>query len=228
MQEFSPRLEILPASQRRLWTELSALPHEFVLYRGTALALHLGHRSSVDFDFFGSRALEQAALETGIAFLAGAKVIQRDTNTLSVIVDRGGPVKVSFFGVPNLLRLASPHVAKDNGLQIASLLDIAGTKASVVQLRAEAKDYVDIDALMTLGDVGLSTALAAAQKLYGQSFNPQITLKALSYFDDGNLHDLPEPTKRRLVAAAREVDLDHLPTIDSGSQREVRDHGFEP
>jgi len=142
MQEFSPRLEILPASQRRLWTELFSVPHEFVLYGGTALALHLGHRSSVDFDFFGSRALEQPALETGIPFLAGAKVIQRSTNTLSLIVDRGGPVKVSFFGVPNLPRLAPPHVSKGNGLQVASLLDLAGTKASVVQLRAEARDYV--------------------------------------------------------------------------------------
>lgn len=227
MQEFSPHLEILSASQRRLWTELSSVPHEFVLYGGTALALHLGHRSSLDFDFFGSRVLEQPALETGISFLAGAKVIQRDTNTLSLIVDRGGPVKVSFFGVPNLPRLAPPHVAKDIGLQVASLLDLAGTKASVVQLRAEAKDYIDIDALMTLGKIGLPTALAAAQKLYGPSFNPQITLKALSYFDDGNLHDLPDSTKRRLVIAAREVDLDHLPAIDSASQREVRDQGFE-
>ena len=70
--------------------------------------------------------------------------------------------------------------------------------------------------------------MGAAQRLYGPSFNPQITLKALSYFDDGNLHDLPDRTKRRLVAAAREVDLDHLPIIESASQLEVRDHGFEP
>ena len=98
---------------------------------------------------------------------------------------------------------------------------------TVLQLRAEAKDYIDIDALMTIGKIGLPTALAAAQKLYGPSFNPQITLKALSYFDDGNLHDLPDSTKRRLVAAAREVNLDHLPALDSASQREVRDHGFE-
>jgi hypothetical protein len=227
MQEFSPRLEILPASQRRLWTELSSVPPEFVLYGETALALHLGHRSSVDFDFFGSRALDQPALEAGISFMAGAKVIQRETNTLSVIVDRGGPVKVSFFGVPNLPRLAPPHVAKDTGLQVASLLDLAGTKASVVQLRAEAKDYIDIDALLTLGGIGLPTALAAARKLYGRVFNPQITLKALSYFGDGNLQDLPEAIQRRLVTAAREVDLDHLPAIDSAPERDAQDHGFE-
>ncbi len=162
-----------------------------------------------------------------MSFMPEAKVIQRETNTLSVIVDRGGPVKVSFFGVPNLPRLAPPHVAKDIGLQVASLLDLAGTKASVVQLRAEAKDYIDIDALITLGRIGLPTALAAAQKLYGRVFNPQITLKALSYFDDGNLQDLPESIQRRLVTAARDVDLDHLPAIDSAAERDAQDHGFE-
>ena len=41
---FVPRLDILPAAQRQLWTELNDVPPEFVLYGGTAIALHLGHR----------------------------------------------------------------------------------------------------------------------------------------------------------------------------------------
>ena len=49
--DFTPRLDILPPPQRRLWDELAAIPPEFVLYGGTAIALHLGHRQSVDFDF---------------------------------------------------------------------------------------------------------------------------------------------------------------------------------
>ena len=57
MQEFSPHLEVLPAAQSRLWGELSEVPEEFVLYGVTALALHLGHRNSLDFDFFGKDAL---------------------------------------------------------------------------------------------------------------------------------------------------------------------------
>ncbi len=215
MPEFLPRVEILPPAQARLWTELSAVPGEFVLYGGTALALHLGHRQSVDFDFFGSRPLNVSALETGIAFLAGARILQREANTLSALIERGGPVKVSFFGVPKLTRLAPPLVAQDNGLRVASLLDLAGTKASVLQLRAEAKDYIDLDALLRSGQVDLPTALSAAGALYGAAFNPEITLKALSYFDDGNLRDLPDAMKLRLVTAAREVDLDHLPTIES-------------
>ena len=71
------------------------------------------------------------------------------------------------------------------------------------------------------------TALAAAQEIYGSSFNPETTLKALSYFDDGNLRTLPEDMKLRLVVAAREVDLEHLPEIDHlASQRDL-DYGHE-
>lgn len=163
--------------------------------------------------------LNLSILEGEIPFLAGAKIIQREKNTLSVIVERGDPVKVSFFGVPKLPQLAPVHVVAENNLKVASLLDLAGTKASVIQVRAEAKDYLDLDALMSLGGGHLATALAAAQALYGPTFNPEVTLKALSYFDDGNLRDLPSELKLRLVVAAREVDLDHLPDVGADVRR---------
>jgi hypothetical protein len=126
--DFAPRLDILPPPQRRLWDELSAMPPEFVLYGGTALALHLGHRESVDFDFFGNKPLDPAQLVPAVPFLAGAVVTQREPNTFSCTVDRGGVVKLSFFGVPGIPRLAPPLIAPGNGLQVASLLDLAGTK----------------------------------------------------------------------------------------------------
>src|SRR5208282_2077089 len=119
----------------------------------------------------------------------------------------------SFFGLPGIPRLLPPCIAPDNGLHVASLLDLAGMKASVVQQRAEAKDYIDIDALLTDGRIDLPTALAAARAIHGMQFNPQSTLKALSYFADGNLRRLPQPVKDRLAKAAREVDLDLLPVI---------------
>jgi hypothetical protein len=213
MHKLSPCLEILPAAQRRLWSELDQVPNEFVLYGGTAIALQLGHRQSIDFDFFGNRPFDPRKLQTAIPFLTKARVRQLEKNTLTASLDRGGSVTVSFFGVPHLPRLVPPLISDDNGVQIASLLDLAGTKASVVQVRAEAKDYLDIDALITKGRTTLPMALAAAQALYGASFNPQITLKALSYYDDGDLQSLPEECKLRLVTAARNVDLDHLPDL---------------
>lgn len=74
MTDFAARLDILPPSQRRLWDELSAVPPEFVLYGGTALALHLGHRESLDFDFFGTRPLDPTRLVPVVPFLADAVV----------------------------------------------------------------------------------------------------------------------------------------------------------
>jgi len=218
MTKFVPCLDILPAAQRRLWTELNEIPPEFVLYGGTAIALHLGHRESVDFDFFGSETFDPSKLEPKMPFMANAQITQRGPNTLTGSVDRDGLVKVSFFGVPNIGHLRPPHIAEDNGLKVASLLDLAGTKVSVVQARAEAKDYIDIDALMRTGSVDLPTALAAGRAIYGPEFNPQITLKALSFFGEGNLRNLPEDMKSRLVTAAREVDLDRLPKIDDARE----------
>ncbi len=219
---FTPRLDILPPAQRRLWDELAAVPRNFVLYGGTAIALHLGHRQSLDFDFFGTQPLDPGELAAAIPFLASATITQSAPNTLSAIVDRDGPVKLSFFGVPGLPHLLPPHIAPDNGVRIACLLDLAGTKASVVQQRAEAKDYTDIDAILLDGRIDLATALAAARAIYGTQFNPQVTLKALSYFDDGDLHRLPQAAKDRLAKAAREVDLDRLPTMRCTGKRSSR------
>jgi len=216
-EPFQPKVKFLPVSQRLLWDELDTVPEEFVLYGGTALALHLGHRESIDFDFFGNRNFDPARLREKIPFLESGRIVQQEPNTLSVVVDRNGPVKVSFFGVPGIRRIKPPHISPDNGLRIASLLDLAGTKAAVVQQRAEAKDYIDIDALLQEGQIDLPTALASARAIYGPTFNPQITLKALSFFGDGNLARLPRDVQDRLVKAAREVDLDKLPDI--GVQR---------
>lgn len=222
---FAPRLGILPQPQRRLWDELSSVPEEFVLYGGTAIALHLGHRESADFDFFGNKPFDPIKLVPAISVLRGAIITQREPNTLACTVDRGGAIKLCFFGVPGIPRLSPPLIASDNGLQVASLLDLAGMKASVVQMRAEAKDYFDIDAMLTDGRIDLPTGLAAAGAIYGPQFNPKSTLKALSYFEDGNLRRLPQPVKDRLARAAREVDLDRLPVIAAPGRVPGHDQG---
>ena len=62
MKTFEPRFDVLPQEQKALWPELRAVPPAFVLYGGTALALRLGHRVSVDFDFFSSEPFELAGI----------------------------------------------------------------------------------------------------------------------------------------------------------------------
>jgi Nucleotidyl transferase AbiEii toxin, Type IV TA system len=209
-----PRVDILPPAQQAVWKELSQIPQPFTLYGETAIALYLGHRVSVDFDFFGREEFRPLDLLASIPLLSGATVTQSEPNTLSVIVYRDqAPVKLSFFGLPRLMPLARPTICEDNGLKVASLIDLAGMKAAVVQQRAEAKDYIDIDALLTAGVVDLATSLGAARAIYGDHFSPASTLKALTYFGEPALATLSEAVRKRLASAVRSISAISIPKI---------------
>ncbi len=69
MSPFAPKLVALPATQQALWPSLSQVPTGFVLYGGTALALRLGHRQSVDFDLFTSGRFSPTDLRAAIPFV---------------------------------------------------------------------------------------------------------------------------------------------------------------
>lgn len=206
-----PKLDILPEAQRNLWPELRETPPSFVLYGGTALALRLGHRQSIDFDFFSNDQFEPANLLYAIRYLKDARIDQRTTNTLTVTIDRGGAVQVSFFGDVRMRSIEPPDIA-GNGVQIAALPDIAATKLNTIQQRAEAKDYIDIAAALDAG-VTVPCALATAIAIYGRSFNAVAALKSLSYFEDGNLPSLPATVQERLRTAAQNVELSVLPAV---------------
>lgn len=106
---------------------------------------------SVDFDFFSDQAFDPDRLAQVIPYLAEAERVQVDVNTLTCRVERGGPVLISFFGHLRLGQVAARERAQGLRLHVASLLDLAGTKVSVVQKRAQEKDYLDVDALIRNG-----------------------------------------------------------------------------
>jgi hypothetical protein len=172
------------------------------------LTLRLGHRASLDFDFFSNASFDPEQLASTLPYLKDAERVQVAPDTLTCRVDRGGAVMLSFFGGLGLGQVAEREQVQGMALHVASLLDIAGTKMAVVQKRAEAKDYLDIDALLRHG-IDLPAALAAGSVVYGQKFNPLITLKALSFFDD--VPALSSEVKERLLAAVGAVDLTKLP-----------------
>lgn len=207
---FSPNLDILPAAQCALWPELGGTPEHFTLYGGTALALRLGHRASVDFDFFSNASFDPDDVARSIPYIRDAERVQVGPNTLTCRIERGGPVLVSFFGGLGLGQVAARDRVQNMPLHVASLLDIAGTKAAVVQKRAEVKDYLDIDAVLEHG-IDLPTMLAAGVVVHGRKFNPLITLKALSYFDD--VPTLPGDVRARLARAVEAVDVTALPAL---------------
>jgi nucleotidyltransferase AbiEii toxin of type IV toxin-antitoxin system len=209
---FTPNLQILPPAQRRLWGELGQTPRAFVLYGGTALALRLGHRHSEDFDFFSNKSFAPDVLRKAIPYLQDAELSQFETNTLTAIVDRDGPIKVSFFGDLKLNHIHEPEVAQDNGIQVASLLDVAATKLSTIQQRAQARDYEDLAAIVGSG-ISLAEALAAAVAVYGKEFNGALSLKALTYFADGDLPNLSPVTRKKLCTLASEINLQQIPRV---------------
>jgi hypothetical protein len=217
----SPRLDILPTAQRTLWPELAETPAEFTLYEGTAIALRLAHCQSADFDFFSLESFEPGALLNKIPYLRGAALRQSSPNTLSVNVDRGGPVQLSYFGGLGIGQVAPAESVEGPGFKVASLIDLAGTKAAVLPQRVELRDYLDIHALLTKAGIPLSEMLAAAGIIYGAQFNALISLKAITYHKDFTLADLPKRARDDLLDAAQATDVRKLPTLSAFRKREA-------
>jgi hypothetical protein len=73
---FEAHMDVLPLAQLRIWPKLRpAASLGLVLYGGTAIALRLGHRISVDFDFFTDRSLDRKTMKAAFPFLAGATIL---------------------------------------------------------------------------------------------------------------------------------------------------------
>ena len=198
-----PHLHILPEAQQKLWPLLAPCKDMgFCLYGGTAIALYLGHRISVDFDFFSRQPLDEAKekhLLENLPFLVNAKVLQKDINTRTYSTPEG--VVLSFFGNIDIGRVGEPSLTNDGILELASLKDLMGTKLSVLLRRVESKDYRDIAAMLRSG-MELHDGLSYALALYPQ-FPPAECIRAMTFFDSPELQTLPKEDKETLVNAAR-------------------------
>ncbi|WP_161795870.1 nucleotidyl transferase AbiEii/AbiGii toxin family protein [Synechococcus sp. GFB01] len=193
----------------------------FVLYGGTAIALRLGHRISVDFDFFSSSPLDRERIRQALPFLQQSTLLQEEANAQTFLVpvtqtadhpnDRA-TVKLSLFGGLEFGRVGNPQLTSDEVALVAAPEDLLATKLKVILQRAEAKDYIDIAALLqddraspeAVGD-RLARGLSAAAALFGSAFQPAEALKALVFFEDGDLPDLSLCTRLPLERAASEV-----------------------
>jgi hypothetical protein len=193
-----PRFDVLAEAQKLIWPLLGAAPRlSLVLYGGTAVALHLGHRRSEDFDFFRAHHLEKEQLRGAFAFLDEATVIQDTRDSLVVLAGTpSGPVKVSFFGGFRIGRANDPLRTRDGTLLVASLDDLMATKLKAILDRAEAKDYRDIAA-----GVSLPAGLSAFRQMF--KGEPSQVLRAVGYFKDGDLDTL-DASERDLPRKARD------------------------
>ena len=200
---FIPRLDMLPDEQRALWPALAGVPESFVLYRGTALALRLGHRTSVDFDFFSAEPLDFERLFS-LPFVRDAEVLQREPSTLTVSTPRAesaAPVKVSFFGDLDMGRVGSPQRTDDGVVWVAAMLDLFATKLKVLLEPVAARDYEDIAAILRCG-ISLEDGLGAATALYGVQCPPMEAVKTLAWFEIDDARNVDEATRDLLSRTA--------------------------
>lgn len=209
-QSFDPKLDVLPVAQQQIWNALAAAPRlGFVLYGGTAIALHLGHRRSIDFDFFRSEPLEKNQLQAKFAFVKGAAVLQETPDTQVILAEMpAGSVKVSFFGNIGFGRVRDPLRTSDGILLVASLDDLMATKLKAILDRAEAKDYRDIAAMISAG-VSLSAGLSAFREMFDGE--PAQVLRAIGYFKDGDLKTMSQADQQLLRRARDAVEV--LPDV---------------
>jgi hypothetical protein len=165
--------------------------------------LRLGHRQSVDFDFFSSEPLDKEALRAALPFINGADIQQDAPNTLVVSAHMAsGPVKVSFFGEIGFGRVSDPTPTRDGVMLVASLDDLMATKLKAILDRAEARDYRDLAAMIAAG-ASLAKALSAFKMMFRAE--PRTALMAIGYFEDGDIRSLTPEEKQILVTARDSV-----------------------
>jgi hypothetical protein len=178
----------------------------------------LGHRESIDFNFFSYRSFRPLDLVRSIGYLQDQTITQQGDSTLSCDVEtEKGIVKMSFFGGLSLAQIEPPERVESNGVAVASLRDIFGMKCATVPQRNETKDYLDIHALLGKTKMSLTEGIAAAKAIYGRQYSPVMTLQALSYFDD-LIEPLTEGVRADLRVAVRTVSLQHLSSVSTSGK----------
>ena len=165
------RIEILPI--------LKNFKDEFYLAGGTSLALQIGHRDSIDFDFFKEGDFDTTELFKKIQSLfVKYKIIkiQEEKNTLTILVDKN--IKISFFSYK--YKILKPLLNEDN-FSLASVEDIACMKLSAILSRATNKDYIDLYYIFK--DYDFEEILNLAKKKF-DDIDINLILKSLVYFED--------------------------------------------
>lgn len=167
--------KVLSKNQQGIIQKLK-LPENFYLGGGTALALQIGHRTSIDFDFYSQKHFESAQL---VAFLqkifASLKIDFQEEDTLKVRIKE---TSLSFFYYRYPLIVP---VLRYSGIKIASLEDIAAMKIAAIVQRGTKRDF--IDSYYLLQRFSLRDIIGFTIKKY-PGYQKMLILRALIYFRD--------------------------------------------
>ncbi len=174
----SMHLEILNKEQFDLLPFIKKYVKSYYLVGGTAIALHIGHRRSVDYDLFTESRVNVLSIKKQVVvsgFLSN--VIVQKTDQVHFAING---VKLTFFQFPFFIPAGSYH---ENYFRVPDLLSLAAMKAFALGDRAKWKDYVDLYFIIKY-HFNIKDICTQAGQLFTHVFNPALFCKQLCYFDD--------------------------------------------
>lgn len=169
--------EILTKEQMNLLPLVESFSKDFGLVGGTAVALLIGHRRSIDFDLFTDKEFQNLKIRKRILkFKKIDKVIMDEDGQYTLIINK---VRFTFFHYPFKINFSEKF---DNIIKSPDLLTLAAMKAFALGRRAKWKDYVDLYFIIQAYDI--SQIVKRAKLIFGSEFNEKMFRAQLAYFKD--------------------------------------------
>ncbi len=170
--------EILDKAQIELLPLVKQFKREFYLVGGTAIALHIGHRRSIDFDLFKAKSLRINKIIDKITRNNYSYVVSRRVEEqLNLVINN---VKFTFFEYPYGI---APDCKFENFIKLPDLLQLAAMKAFALGRRSKWKDYVDLYFIMK-NHRGINNIIHQATLIYGDLFSEKLFRAQLCFFED--------------------------------------------
>lgn len=170
--------EILTPEQTRLLPLVKSFARDFYLVGGTAIALHIGHRRSIDFDLFTAKSFANRDIRRILRETNKIERVIRDEEGQYTVILNG--VYLTFFQYP----FKVDHKEKlGTTIQMPGLLTLAAMKAYALGRRAKWKDYVDLYFVMRKYH-GARAIVVKAKHIFGREFNEKLFREQLAYFKD--------------------------------------------
>lgn len=179
------RREALTKKQEQLLPLISKFSRQFGLVGGTAIALYIGHRESIDFDLFTlkNKLFKNTDIKRKVLEIKNIdEVIVSKMGEFTFIIDT---VKFTFFHYFFEIDFSEKF---DDIIKMPDLLTLAAMKAHALGRRAKWKDYVDLYFIIR-DFYDLNEITKKAKTIFGNEFNEKMFKVQLSYFDDINYQE---------------------------------------
>jgi hypothetical protein len=174
-------LEVLTSEQKKLLDLVEHFKRDFGLGGGTAIALQIGHRRSIDFDLFNLQEFENSRVRK--------EIIKNDFQIQKSIRDEEGEYTILVNGI-QLTFLHYPFPIEfnqylENIISLPDLLTLAATKAYTLGRRPKWKDYVDLYFILK-DHHSIQEVEEKGKNIFQDEFNAKMFRAQLSYFQDIN------------------------------------------